>query len=145
MSGVVIGLGNWFVHAKHLQTKADAGAIAGGGAFEFPCSAGVDAIDQRIADAVTWHKTLSKLMIEGHFSPTTFNLAFFMHNLFRDEIERENQEIQAEKKLELPKKAPEPVAAPAPVSHETREVAATVRDHTLSGTRSQFVEEKQYR
>ena len=98
--------------------------------------------DQRIADAVTWHKTLSKLMIDGHFSPTTFNLAFFMHNLFRDDIERENQEIQAEKKLELPKKAPEPVAVPAPVSHETREVATTVRETTLSGTRSQFVEEK---
>ncbi|MEA2559490.1 MAG: eukaryotic-like serine/threonine-protein kinase [Acidobacteriota bacterium] len=98
--------------------------------------------DQRIADAVTWHKTLSKLMIDGHFSPTTFNLAFFMHNLFRDEIERESQEIQAEKKLELPKKAAEPVAAPVPVSHETREVATSVRDVTLSGTRSQFVEEK---
>jgi TonB family protein len=94
--------------------------------------------DQRIADAVTWHKTLSKLMIDGHFSPTTFNLAFFMHNLFRDEIERENQEIQAEKKLDLPKKAPVPV----PVSHETREVATSVRETTLSGTRSQFVEEK---
>ena len=48
--GVVIGLGNWFVHGKHLQTKADAGAIAGGGAFQFPCFAGVDAIDTAIAD-----------------------------------------------------------------------------------------------
>lgn len=97
--------------------------------------------DQRIADAVTWHKTLSKLMIEGHFAPTTFNLAFFMHNLFRDEIERENQEIQAEKKLELPKKVAEPVAAAAMVGPETKEVTS-VRDSTLSGTRSQFVEEK---
>lgn len=97
--------------------------------------------DQRIADAVTWHKTLSKLMIDGQFSPTTFNLAFFMHNLFRDEIERENQEIQAEKKLELPKKAPEPAAAPAAAAPETREVPS-VRETTLSGTRSQFVEEK---
>jgi TonB family protein len=98
--------------------------------------------DQRIADAVTWHKTLSKLMIDGHFSPTTFNLAFFMHNLFRDEIERENQELQAEKKLDLPKRAPEPAPVAAPAV-ETREVAATpVRETTLSGTRSQFVEEK---
>ena len=55
--------------------------------------------DQRIGDAVQWHKTLSKLMIEGHYSPTTFNLAFFMHSLFRDEIEREGQEMQTEKKL----------------------------------------------
>ena len=53
MSGAVIGIGNWFVHAKHLQTKADAGAIAGGGAFQFPCFAGpapADTIDQGIAD-----------------------------------------------------------------------------------------------
>jgi TonB family protein len=58
--------------------------------------------EQRIPDAVTWHKTISKLMIDGQFSSTTFNLAFFMHNLFRDEIDRESQEIEAEKKLELP-------------------------------------------
>src|ERR1700688_1058262 len=58
--------------------------------------------DQRIPDSVTWHKTISKLMIEGQFTSTTFNLAFFMHNFFRDEIDRESQEIEAEKKLELP-------------------------------------------
>jgi TonB family protein len=60
--------------------------------------------EQRIPDAVTWHKTISKLMIDGQFSSTTFNLAFFMHNLFRDEIDRESQEIEAEKKLELPQR-----------------------------------------
>jgi TonB family protein len=60
--------------------------------------------EQRIPDAVTWHKTISKLMIDGQFSSTTFNLAFFMHNLFRDEIDRESQEIEAEKKLELPER-----------------------------------------
>jgi TonB family protein len=100
--------------------------------------------DQRIADAITWHKTVSKLMIDGHYNATTFNLAFFMHNLFRDEIERESQEIQAEKKLELPKPkpAPEPVAVPAAASNETREVAAVRRDTTLSGTRSQPAKKK---
>ncbi|HEV2855861.1 MAG TPA: TonB family protein [Thermoanaerobaculia bacterium] len=98
--------------------------------------------EQRVADAVTWHKTLSKLMIDGQFSPTTFNLAFFMHNLFREEIERENQEIQAEKKLELtPRPAPVPVvaaaAAPAvsaaPVVTDMREKTG-VRQGTLPGT-----------
>ncbi|HKH49045.1 MAG TPA: TonB family protein [Thermoanaerobaculia bacterium] len=74
--------------------------------------------DQRIADPVTWHKTLSKLMIDGQYSPTTFNLAFFMHNLFRDEIERESKEVEAEKRLELPQKpaAPVPVPVAAPVA-----------------------------
>ena len=55
MSGIVIGIGNWFVHAKNLQAKADAGALAGGTAWEFPCGPSgappaVNAIDQRIAD-----------------------------------------------------------------------------------------------
>jgi TonB family protein len=85
--------------------------------------------DQRITDASTWHKTLSKLMIDGQFSPTTFNLAFFMHNLFRDEIERESQEMQAEKKLELPKFAA--VAAPAPLAAGTaRPKAGDMREST---------------
>ena len=30
MTAVVIGGGNWFVHAKHLQTKVDASALAAG-------------------------------------------------------------------------------------------------------------------
>ncbi|HEX3553614.1 MAG TPA: TonB family protein [Thermoanaerobaculia bacterium] len=91
--------------------------------------------EQRIADAVTWHKTLSKLMIDGHFSPTTFNLAFFMHNLFRDDIERESQEMQAEKRLELPKRqpAPAPVAVAAAAAAPLRE-GTGVREGTLSGT-----------
>jgi TonB family protein len=98
--------------------------------------------EQRIADAVTWHKTLSKLMIDGHFSPTTFNLAFFMHNLFRDEIERENQEIQAEKKLELPQRtaAAVPAVTVAAASQDLREVTG-VREATWPGTRAQVAKE----
>lgn len=41
--GFVAGIGNWYVHAKHLQTKADAGAFAGGGEWQFPCGTEVDA------------------------------------------------------------------------------------------------------
>jgi len=98
--------------------------------------------EQRIADAVTWHKTLSKLMIDGSFSPTTFNLAFFMHNLFRDEIERESQEIQAEKTLELPAR-PAPVAAPvaAPAAAQDLRETTGVREATWPGTRAQVAKE----
>jgi TonB family protein len=98
--------------------------------------------EQRIADAATWHKTLAKLMIDGSFSPTTFNLAFFMHNLFREEIERESQEMQAEKKLDLPQRpaAPPPVAvAPVAAMQDPREATgAGVREGTgtWSGTRA---------
>ena len=58
--------------------------------------------ENRIQDVVTWHKTLNKYMFEGQYNPTTFNLAFFMHNLFRQEIEKENQEIEVEKTLPVP-------------------------------------------
>jgi hypothetical protein len=34
----VVDVGNWFVHKRHLQLQADAGALAGGGVFKFPCS-----------------------------------------------------------------------------------------------------------
>ncbi len=82
----------------------------------------------RIPDAVAWHKAISKLMIEGHYSPTTFNLAFFMHNLFRDEIDRESQEIQAEKKLAV---APAPAAAaPAAAATAAPRPAADMREKT---------------
>ena len=49
MSGVVIGIGNWYVHAKNLQTKADAGALGGGSAWSFPC--GTDASNTIINNA----------------------------------------------------------------------------------------------
>ena len=42
LGGAVIGIGNWYVHAKNLQTKADAGAFAGGNAWSFPCSGNTD-------------------------------------------------------------------------------------------------------
>jgi TonB family protein len=57
---------------------------------------------QRIPDALSWHKAVSKLLVDGGYSATTFNLAFFMHNLFRTEIERESQEIEAERTIEIP-------------------------------------------
>jgi TonB family protein len=96
--------------------------------------------DQRIPDVATWHKTLSKLMMDGQYSPTTFNLAFFMHNLFRDEIERESQEMQAEKKLALPSRPAVVAAAPGvvaavPAAADMRE-ATGIRDATLPGTRA---------
>ena len=100
--------------------------------------------DQRIADTSTWHKTLSKLMIDGHYAATTFNLAFFMHNLFREEIERESQEIQAEKTLQIPRRGSGPItlaqvtqampAAQAAAAPPLRDLpGAGVREVTLPG------------
>ncbi|MCB1054472.1 MAG: TonB family protein [Acidobacteria bacterium] len=69
--------------------------------------------DQRIGDAASWHKALSQTMIEGQYNPTTFNLAFYMHSLFRDEIEKESRELQVEKKIEPPTSTAEMAAATA--------------------------------
>ncbi|HEV8240760.1 MAG TPA: TonB family protein [Thermoanaerobaculia bacterium] len=57
--------------------------------------------DKRLGDVISWHKALSRMMFEGQYNPTTFNLAFFMHNLFRDEIEKESREIEVEKTMEI--------------------------------------------
>ena len=43
LTGFVIGIGNWYTHGKHLQTKADAGAFAGGSTWGFPCDSAIDA------------------------------------------------------------------------------------------------------
>jgi serine/threonine-protein kinase len=72
--------------------------------------------EQRWPEVATFHKALAKLMSDGAYNPTTFNLAFFMHSLFREDIERETQEIEAEKKL------PMPVAA-APTAEAARPAA----------------------
>ena len=90
--------------------------------------------DQRIQDVVEWHKALNKYMFEGSYNPTTFNLAFFMHNLFRQEIERESQEIEIEKTLPVPtvsgqkeEAAPaEPTSAPVAAVGGTEVAAAPV-------------------
>lgn len=71
--------------------------------------------DQRVGDVVAWHKTLAKLMADGQYNPTTFNLAFYLHNLFRDEIERETQELETERTqaIQIPVQPPAPAAAAA--------------------------------
>lgn len=42
-SGLVLDVGNWYAHKRHLQTQADAGALAGAGKYRVPCDASVNA------------------------------------------------------------------------------------------------------
>jgi hypothetical protein len=47
---LVVDVGNWFVHKRHLQMQADAGALAGGGSFTIPCANGsIDAMTRKYA------------------------------------------------------------------------------------------------
>ena len=76
----------------------------------------------RYADIAELHRAVDALMFSGEFNPTTFNLAFFMHSLFREEIEREAQVVAEEKAASYAEFASEDApkaAAPA------RAVAAT--------------------
>ncbi|MEJ7826181.1 MAG: pilus assembly protein TadG-related protein [Solirubrobacteraceae bacterium] len=43
VGGLVVDVGNWFAHKRHLQVQADAGALAGAGKFRIPCDPSVSA------------------------------------------------------------------------------------------------------
>lgn len=60
---------------------------------------------------------LGKLIYSGAYSPTTFNLAFFMHSLFREEIDKEEKILKEEDLLDFkeilqPPKVETPVIKP---------------------------------
>jgi TonB family protein len=42
-------------------------------------------------------KAIDTLLFSGDFTPTTFNLAFFMHSLFREDLEQESKVLKEEK------------------------------------------------
>jgi TonB family protein len=48
---------------------------------------------QRFASMAEFRKAIDALLFSGDFAPTTFDLAFFMHTLFRDEMERETSAL----------------------------------------------------
>ncbi|MGK2857024.1 MAG: TonB family protein [Thermoanaerobaculia bacterium] len=72
------------------------------------------------------HKALAELLNKGEYAPTTFNLAFYLHNLLRTEMESEQRAREQESKLavgpyleELARPTPAPApAAPAPAPRQ---------------------------
>jgi TonB family protein len=51
----------------------------------------------RYGEVQEMRKAIDTLLFSGDFTPTTFNLAFFMHSLFRDDIERESKALKEER------------------------------------------------
>ena len=43
IGSMVVSIGSWYTHGRHLQTKVDAAAFAGGGSWAFPCASDIDA------------------------------------------------------------------------------------------------------
>ena len=96
----------------------------------------------RYGEIQEMRKAIDTLLFSGDFTPTTFNLAFFMHSLFRDDIERETKTLKDEREASYleylteatapatvavptitPASAPPPlVAPPAPSSSKTQPV-----------------------
>jgi TonB family protein len=51
----------------------------------------------RYSEIQEMRKAVDMLLFSGDFTPTTFNLAFFMHSLFREDIEREAKALKEDK------------------------------------------------
>jgi hypothetical protein len=69
IGSLVISVGSWYTHARQLQTKVDAAALAGGGTWSFPCAPDVDA---RISDTARLffgeHTAAGGLPITGSYN-----------------------------------------------------------------------------
>ena len=70
LGAIVLSLGNWYAHARQLQTKADAAAFAGGGVWGFPCGPDVDAlIEAEARKYVGDHTTADGTIVTGSYNP----------------------------------------------------------------------------
>jgi TonB family protein len=76
--------------------------------------------DARYAEIQEMRKAVDTLLFSSDFTPTTFNLAFFMHSLFRDDIEHESRRLKEEREASyaapLPEDTPTPAFVPAPAA-----------------------------
>jgi TonB family protein len=72
----------------------------------------------RYSEVQEMRKAIDALLFSGDFTPTTFNLAFFMHSLYRDDIEQEAKAVKEDREasyLEFMAEEAKPGArAPAP-------------------------------
>lgn len=81
---------------------------------------------QRFGSVADMRKALDLLLFSSEFSPTTFNLAFFMHTVFRDTIDEENKNIAAYKKTDVAQHVKE--EPPPPLKPEHPVGAAPAKD-----------------
>jgi TonB family protein len=81
--------------------------------------------DARFADAAEMRKALDAILFSGDFAPTTFNLAFFLHSLFRQDIDREEKQLKQEREASYQEYLESP--APAPPSAEPAAPSAVPR------------------
>jgi TonB family protein len=68
----------------------------------------------RYPDVQDMRKALDTLLFSGDFTPTTFNLAFFMHSLYREDIEREAKRLKEDREASYLEFLTEEPGRPAP-------------------------------
>ena len=78
----------------------------------------------RFASIAEMRKAIDAMLFSGDFTPTTFDLAFFMHTLFRDEVEREARAIEEARAADYREFLSEEAAKPAAPSPQTEPVDA---------------------
>ena len=71
--------------------------------------------DERFQSVAEMRKAIDAVLFSGDFAPTTFDLAFFMHTLFREDVEREARALEEARAADYREfLTPEaPAAAPA--------------------------------
>ena len=72
----------------------------------------------RFAGAAALRKAIDALVFSGDLAPTTFDLAFFMNTLFREEMEREAQALEEARSASYAEFLVEERPAPAPPATE---------------------------
>ncbi len=78
----------------------------------------------RYGEMQDMRKAIDTLLFSGDFSPTTFNLAFFMHSLYREDIEREARALQEDQQASYVEFLTEEPRAGAPPSTKTEPIDA---------------------
>jgi TonB family protein len=84
----------------------------------------------RFGSVAEMRKAIDTQLFSGDFTPTTFDLAFFMHTLFREDMEREARAIEEERRADYreflgEEKAAGAAAAAGTATTEPRAAAAT--------------------
>lgn len=73
-------------------------------------------LEQPFANAAEFQATLERVLYDGEYSPTTFNMAFLMHTLFRDENEADAEAARTDQGTNFTPFLPAVAAVAAPAA-----------------------------
>ncbi len=130
LGAIVLSVGSWYTHARHLQTKVDAAAFAGGGSWAFPCAADIDAkIEDNARQYVGEHTK-----VDG----TTYTTTSYNPQIGKVRFDQIHAVLNGPNYYDADEAAPTEKTAPAGSICEakTLDVKATEQDTPLLGWRA---------